>query len=86
MSSNAGVLITESIEQNDLQNADENNSETSGGEQTEEEQKPTYGYYSIWTLFSEADKNDKFYKNPFMISAIVVGLIFWVLTVISCFK
>lgn len=54
--------------------------------QKEGEQPPTYGYYSIWTLFGEADKHDKFYKNPFVISALVVGLIFWVLTVISCFK
>ena len=56
-------------------------------EQKNEEAKPkgmvaTY----ISNALDDADKHDKFYKNPFVISAIVVGIIFWILTVVSLFK
>lgn len=41
---------------------------------------------SVYNAFSDADRHQKFYQNPFIISAIVIGLIFWLLTVISLFK
>lgn len=86
LSSNTQASIVQNSEENSLQDGNIPSNEELDAEQHKQEQKPTYGYYSIWTLFGEADKNDKFYKNPFVISAIVVGLIFWILTVISCFK
>ena len=33
-----------------------------------------------------ADRQTKFYKNPYVVSAIVIGIVFWILVVISMFK
>ena len=59
------------------QNVQNNSSEQSGVKKV---------LNAVGNAFNEADEHQKFYQNPFIISAIVIGLIFWVLTVISLFQ
>ena len=62
--------------ENESKNFEQNNNQTQSANSTN----------FLQDSINRADAQTKFYKNPYVISAIIVGVVFWIFVVISMFK
>ena len=77
-----------SIKNQENQQKNDKNEENDNDFQQNQNNQGAMGrvFGAVNNAINESDAHSKFYQNPFIISAIVIGIIFWVLTVVSLFK
>ncbi|HAJ77508.1 MAG TPA: hypothetical protein DCO89_00370 [Clostridiales bacterium] len=96
-SKNYSVVVSESeiskFKENDVKNKEKHQNNSENQDKNENFQQNNKNQSAVGKVFgavsdalNESDERTRFYQNPFIISAIVIGIIFWVLTVVSLFK